>query len=136
MKQVDKRPTEGQFIAIREHDGELVAHTLKYIDGNIHNYDWDLDKWMPVEIEITLSTVTYFTAESALKEITFKEDYELLKWLKDNSSKVLHPNKNMLEVEAYFVSTSDGGGYRVSDETGLDNLLHSNYLQQKTWYHY
>ena len=140
MKQVDKRPTEGQFIAIWEYDGKSWAHTFKYIDGDLHFFDRDFGEWFyssltADEVFIDLD-VTYFIAEPALKEITFKEDYELLKWLKDNAGEYLYSDETK-SIKAYWINATGLGGYRVEDfEGSVTYLINTHYLQQKRWYHY
>ena len=71
-----------------------------------------------LEIEVTPSPVTYFIAEPALKEITFAEDYELLKWLKDNAGEYLYSDEAK-SVKAYWIDATGLGGYRVEDEDVL-----------------
>ena len=80
--------------------------------------------------------ILYFIAEPALKEITFAEDYELLKWLKDNAGEYLYSDETK-SVKAYCINAPALGGYRVEDVEGsVAYLINTHYFQQKTWYHY
>jgi len=50
MIKVDKRPTEGQFIAVWEHEGEIWSSTFDYDNENclLHYVASIPDKWVHV----------------------------------------------------------------------------------------
>ena len=141
MKQVDKRPTEGQWVEVWEYDGKMWSDTFKLINGVVHvNTDrhgeaFSVDYHYKSNHEGGTNNYKYFIAEPALKEITFKEDYELLKWLKDNAGEYLYSDETK-SVKAYWIDGALASGYRVTDGTSVHAFLHSNRVQQKTWYHY
>ena len=144
MKQVDKRPTEGQWVEVWEYDGQMWSDTFKLINGVVHvNTDrhgeaFSVDYHYKSNHEGGTNNYKYFIAEPALalKEITFAEDYELLKWLKDNAGEYLYSNEAK-SFKAYWINATSLGEYRVEDfEGSVTYLINTHYLQQKRWYHY
>ena len=143
MKQVDKRPTEGQWVEVWQAKGKTWASTYKndggviFVSTDSDHIHWIIDThYGQNHCSTTSHDYLYFIAEPELKEITFKEDYELLKWLKDNAGKYLYSDETK-SIRAYWIDTSSRGGYRLEDaNSSVGYLINNIYLQQKTWYHY
>ena len=67
IKQVDKRPTTGQFIACWHYQGVLWSDTFKYINDSLKIYDKDTDDWCKPDGRdkaLFICNPTYFVSES------------------------------------------------------------------------